>query len=189
MATQQMSVTMTGFAATHPVRHPSVARLVTFRMASTPRWNDGGEWRDGGTLFIDVQCWGKLGDHVMQSVVKGAPLVIAGRMTSYTFTPENSARTGQDGKPFKETIWRVTAGNVGLDLSHSPSSWSLRGRVKDTTADGEGPAAEETENLGGFRAVAESGAAGGTGDAGDAAGAGEPEHEYASVGEGERQPF
>jgi single-strand DNA-binding protein len=146
MATQQMSVTMTGFAATHPVRHPSVARLVTFRMASTPRWNDGGEWRDGGTLFIDVQCWGKLGDHVMQSVVKGAPLVIAGRMTSYTFTPENSARTGQDGKPFKETIWRVTAGNVGLDLSHSPSSWSLRGRVKDTTADGEGPAAEETEN-------------------------------------------
>jgi hypothetical protein len=77
-------------------------------------------------------------------------------MTSYTFTPENSTRTGQDGKPFKETIWRVTAGNVGLDLSHSPSSWSLRGRVKDTTADGEGPAAEETENLGGFRAVAES---------------------------------
>ena len=110
MATQQMSVTMTGFAATHPVRHPSVARLVTFRMASTPRWNDNGEWRDGGTLFIDVQCWGKLGDHVMQSVVKGAPLVIAGRMTSYTYTPENGARTGQDGKPLKETIWRVTAG-------------------------------------------------------------------------------
>jgi single-strand DNA-binding protein len=208
MATQQMSVMMTGFAATHPVRHPSVARLVTFRMASTPRWNDGGEWRDGGTLFIDVQCWGKLGDHVMQSVVKGAPLVIAGRMTSYTFTPENSARTGQDGKPFKETIWRVTAGNVGLDLSHSPSSWSLRGRVKDTTADGEGPAAEETENLGGFRAVAESGGgtaaaaagegdaagpavgeAGDTGDTGDAAGGGGPEREYASAGEGVSQPF
>lgn len=125
-------------------------------------------------------------------------------MTSYTFTPENSTRTGQDGKPFKETIWRVTAGNVGLDLSHSPSSWSLRGRVKDTTADGEGPAVEETENLGGFRAVAESGGdtaaaaavegdaagdTGDTGDTGDAAGAGEPEHEYASVGEGERQPF
>ncbi|HCT15316.1 single-stranded DNA-binding protein [Corynebacterium nuruki] len=196
MATQQMSVTMTGFAATHPVRHPSVARLVTFRMASTPRWNDNGEWRDGGTLFIDVQCWGKLGDHVMQSVVKGAPLVIAGRMTSYTYTPENGARTGQDGKPLKETIWRVTAGNVGLDLSHSPSSWSLRGRVKDTTADGEEPPAE-AENLGGFRAVAESGGGEATGDAGegaretagDAAGGTGPEREYASVGDGSDQPF
>ena len=131
MATQQMSVTMTGFAATHPTRHGSIAKLVTFRMASTPRWNDNGEWKDGGTLFIDVQCWGRLGDHVMQSVVKGAPLVIAGRMNSYTFTPESGARKGPGGEEWKETIWRVTATNVGLDLSHSASTWSLRDRVKE----------------------------------------------------------
>ena len=138
MAMQQMSVTMTGFAASHPTRHGSVARLVTFRMASTPRWNDNGEWKDSGTLFIDVQCWGRLADNVMSAVVKGAPLVITGRMSSYTFTPENGGRTGADGTTYKETIWRVAATNVGLDLSHSPSTWSLRDRVKDA-APGGGP--------------------------------------------------
>uniref|UniRef100_UPI0025EED250 single-stranded DNA-binding protein n=1 Tax=uncultured Corynebacterium sp. TaxID=159447 RepID=UPI0025EED250 len=130
MATQQMSVTMTGFAASNPTRHSSIMKLVTFRMASTPRWNDNGEWREGGTLFIEVQCWGRLGDHVMSSVVRGAPLVIAGRMTSYSFKPENGNQRS-DGEPFTETIWRVTASNIGLDLSHSPSTWSLRDRGKD----------------------------------------------------------
>jgi single-strand DNA-binding protein len=160
MANQQMSVTMTGFAASHPNRHQSIPRLVTFRMASTPRWNDKGEWKDGGTLFIEVQCWGKLGDHVMQSVVKGAPLVIAGRMTSYTFTPDNGSRQAGEGPVYKETIWRVTATNVGLDLSHSPSSWSLRDRVKEAPEGGV-RSAGSAENMGGFRALDEAEGAGG----------------------------
>ena len=71
MAQQQMSVTMTGFAASHPSRSDGTEDLVTFRMASTPRWNTDGEWKDGGTLFIDVQCWGKP-DNVLSCVVKGA---------------------------------------------------------------------------------------------------------------------
>lgn len=144
MATQQMSVTMTGFAAANPVRNSSIMKLVTFRMASTPRWNTDGEWRDGGTLFIDVQCWGRLGDHVMSSVVRGAPLVIAGRMTSYSFKPEDGQKRA-DGEPFTETIWRVTASNVGLDLSHSPSTWSLRDKVRENpNGDAKKPAPGES---------------------------------------------
>jgi single-strand DNA-binding protein len=148
MATQQMSVTMTGFAASNPVRNSSIMKLVTFRMASTPRWNTNGEWKDGGTLFIDVQCWGRLGDHVMSSVVRGAPLVIAGRMTSYSFKSENGQKRA-DGEPFTETLWRVTASNVGLDLSHSPSTWSLRDKVKDA-ADGDAKNPAPGESTGGF---------------------------------------
>ncbi|MGP5082310.1 single-stranded DNA-binding protein [Corynebacterium variabile] len=144
MATQQMSVTMTGFAAANPVRNSSIMKLVTFRMASTPRWNTDGEWKDGGTLFIDVQCWGRLGDHVMSSVVRGAPLVIAGRMTSYSFKPEDGQKRA-DGEPFTETIWRVTASNVGLDLSHSPSTWSLRDKVRENpNGDAKKPAPGES---------------------------------------------
>ncbi|WP_420100237.1 single-stranded DNA-binding protein [Corynebacterium sp.] len=174
MATQQMSVTMTGFAATHPQRHSTTPRLVTFRMASTPSWNDNGEWKDSGTLFIDVQCWGRLGDHVMQSVVKGAPLVIVGRMTSYTYVPDNP-RTGRDGQNLSETIWRLTATNVGLDLSHSTSTWSLRDKNKENKekdkesqdASASAPVGDgaEASSFGGYSAVAVStGDGGGNGD-------------------------
>ncbi|MGO1948387.1 MAG: single-stranded DNA-binding protein [Mycobacteriaceae bacterium] len=142
MATQQMSVTMTGFAASHPARHDSIEKLVTFRMASTPSWNDNGVWKDSGTLFIDVQAWGKLGDNVMASVVKGAPLVIAGRMSSYTFRPEDGPKN-RAGEPYAQTIWRLNASNVGLDLSHSTSTWSLRGRVKEADVDGAENSQEE----------------------------------------------
>lgn len=167
MATQQMSVTMTGFAATHPQRHSTTPKLVTFRMASTPSWNDNGQWKDAGTLFIDVQCWGKLGDHVMHSVVKGAPLVIVGRMTSYTYMPD-SARKSKDGQNLFETIWRLTATNVGLDLSHSTSTWSLRDKDRDKdkdrkasdTRDSErdvyAPGHGEAASYGGYSAVARS---------------------------------
>ena len=153
MATQQMSVTMTGFAASNPVRSSSIMNLVTFRMASTPRWNTNGEWKDGGTLFIEIQCWGKLGDNVMSSVVKGAPLVIAGRMTSYSFKPEGG-RERADGEPFTETIWRVSATNVGLDLSHSTSTWSMRDKVRENpNGDAKKPA--PGERTGGFATALE----------------------------------
>ncbi|MGP9723769.1 single-stranded DNA-binding protein [Corynebacterium sp. AOP40-9SA-29] len=173
MALQQMSVTMTGFAATHPQRHNNVNRLVTFRMASTPSWNDNGEWKDSGTLFIDVQCWGRLGQNVLQSVVKGAPLVITGRMTSYTYAPEN-ARTNTEGKEILHTLWRVSASNIGLDLSHSPSTWSRLDRVKepqtqDAPADAAASASASTspsESLGGYSAVGTSGASSTSGTSG-----------------------
>ncbi|MGJ0182949.1 single-stranded DNA-binding protein [Corynebacterium glyciniphilum] len=170
MATQQMSVTMTGFAATHPSRHPTIAKLVTFRMASTPSWNDNGEWKDSGTLFIEVQCWGRLGDHVMHSVVKGAPLVIVGRMNSYTYTPENP-RTTRDGKEMLETVWRLTATNVGLDLSHSTSTWSLRDRIKESqeasSTQGDGVGAADASSFGGYTVVAASGDNGSDNGVGD----------------------
>lgn len=182
MATQQMSVTMTGFAATHPSRHPTIAKLVTFRMASTPSWNDNGEWKDSGTLFIDVQCWGRLGDHVMHSVVKGAPLVIVGRMNSYTYAPENP-RTTRDGKEMLETVWRLTATNVGLDLSHSTSTWSLRDRVKESQdAPVPAPAGDgaEASSFGGYSAVAISA---GDGDGEGEAPADNPDPELATAGD------
>ncbi|AGP30334.1 single-stranded DNA-binding protein [Corynebacterium terpenotabidum] len=138
MAVQQMSVTMTGFAASNPSRSDAVPNLTTFRMASTPSWKDNGVWKDGGTLFIEVQCWGRLADHVLPSVVKGAPLVIAGRMTSYTYVPgEENCRRNRDGDPVPETVWRLTASNVGLDLSHSPSTWSLKDRPRKADREGD----------------------------------------------------
>lgn len=193
MALQQMSVTMTGFAATHPQRHNNVNRLVTFRMASTPSWNDNGEWKDSGTLFIDVQCWGRLGQNVLQSVVKGAPLVITGRMTSYTYAPEN-ARTNNEGKEILHTLWRVSASNIGLDLSHSPSTWSRLDRVKEPqTQDAPADAAASkspSESLGGYAAVGASGASGESGTDGDAGTDGDsaPVDDFVVAAAGDAEP-
>lgn len=188
MATQQMSVTMTGFAATHPARHRTIPKLVTFRMASTPSWNDNGQWKDSGTLFIEVQCWGRMADHVLTSVVTGAPLVIVGRMNSYSYVPENP-RKNREGKEIPETVWRLTATNVGLDLSHSTSTWSQRDKVRepqDGPGAGSGAAGAEATSFGGFAAVADTGTDGvGAGDgAGDGdAVPGDTDQELATAGE------
>lgn len=122
MAAQQMSVTMTGFAASHPSRNSTKPELVSFRMASTPSWNTNGTWQDGPTLFINVQCWGRLAENVLGSVIKGAPLVVTGRMTCYRYVPEAPRENGK-GEPVTEELWRIRATNVGLDLSHSPATW------------------------------------------------------------------
>ena len=157
MAQQQMSVTMTGFAASHPSRSDGTEDLVTFRMASTPSWNSNGVWREGSPLFINVQCWGKLGDNVLSCVVKGAPLVIAGRMTSYSFKPDNPRKNAK-GEPYFEEIWRVRATNVGLDLSHSQSKWQRPVKEVDAADADAADGAENTEasaNIGGFAGLSD----------------------------------
>lgn len=149
MAQQQMSVTMTGFAASHPSRNNSNPELVTFRMASTPSWNTDGKWKEGESLFINVQCWGKLGVNVLASVVKGAPLVIAGRMTCFHFKPDN-ARDNAKGEPHIEEVWRVRASNVGLDLSHSQSKWQRPAKAADAEDGGNDGDSTDHENHDGF---------------------------------------
>lgn len=167
MAAQQMTVTMTGFAASHPVRNSTNPELVSFRMASTPSWNRDGEWVDGSTLFINVQCWGKLAEHVLSCVMKGAPLIVAGRMTCYRYTPEEP-RLNTKKEPVTEEIWRIRATNVGLDLSHSLSRWEKPAKPAADADSGDGGDAGDSSgvaakttggNLGGFSGITGSPAA------------------------------
>ena len=57
--------------------------VASFRMASTPRRFDraSGQWLDGEATFFSVSCWRVLARNVADSLSKGMPIVVHGRMT------------------------------------------------------------------------------------------------------------
>ena len=53
-----------------------------FPVASTPRVLDRatGEYRDGDPLFLTCTAWRELAEHVVESLAKGARVVVVGRL-------------------------------------------------------------------------------------------------------------
>jgi len=108
------SITFRGYAGTD-VRHRQTrdANVATVRVASTPRVRKDGEWVDGPTTWYAVTAWRTLADHLRDSVRKGDPLVVHGRLLrTETWAPEG-------GVP--STTLEVEALVVGHDLNRGIS--------------------------------------------------------------------
>jgi len=85
--------------------------LISFRVASNSRRRNGeGAWQPGNSLFITVNCWGKLVTGVGAALYKGAPVVVVGDV----FTSEYEDK---DGVRRSSLEMRATA--VGPDLSRA----------------------------------------------------------------------
>lgn len=69
--------------------------VTNFRMASTARRYDSGsqEFVDGGTFWVDVECWNDLSGHVSASVSKGDPVIVHGTLTTHSWEGENGRRS------------------------------------------------------------------------------------------------
>jgi len=61
--------------------------VTNLRVASTSRRYDQrtGAWVDNPTLFLSVTCWRGLAENVSESVHKGDPVVVTGRLTSQRY--------------------------------------------------------------------------------------------------------
>ena len=61
---------------------PAGVALAKFTVASTPRLYDktSGEYRDGEPLFLTCTAWRELAEHAAESLVKGARVVVIGRL-------------------------------------------------------------------------------------------------------------
>ncbi len=80
----------------------------TFGLAVDRRWQDRetGAWAEA-TSFFDVACWRELAEHVALSLVKGARVVVTGRL-------EQRSWTGEDGRV--RTRVELVADDVGCSL-------------------------------------------------------------------------
>jgi single-strand DNA-binding protein len=106
--------------------------VVKFRVASNSRRRTAdGSWEPGHSLFVTVNCWGRLVGGVCAALGKGAPVVATG----YVYTSEYEDR---DGNRRSSTEMRATA--VGPDLSR------VFVRIEKPTYTG--PAPEETPATG-----------------------------------------
>ena len=83
--------------------------LIKFRVASNSRRRTAdGSWEPGNSLFITVNCWGKLVTGVGAALGKGAPVIATG----HVYTSEYEDRDGN-----RRSSLEMRAISVGPDLS------------------------------------------------------------------------
>jgi single-strand DNA-binding protein len=124
----EAQVNVAGYVATDP-KFKKVAGDVSsakLRVAYTARRRDRetGEWSDGPTSFVSVQCWRTLADNVKVSVHKGEPVLITGRLQIRRFED-------QEGAP--RTAVEIEAMSIGHDLTRGVAQFS-RTRWPSATA-------------------------------------------------------
>ena len=85
--------------------------LISFRMASNSRRRTAeGTWEPGNTLYVTINCWGKLVTGVGAGLYKGAPVIAVG-------TVHTSEYEDKDGVKRSSLEMRATA--VGPDLARA----------------------------------------------------------------------
>ncbi len=103
--------------------------MANFRVGSTPRIRKrSGEWVDGPTSWFSVSCWRALADHVRDSVHKGEPVLVHGRLRTDVWTRE-------DGQ--SSTTYVVEATYVGHDLSRGTAAFVRSTRPERAEVDDE----------------------------------------------------
>jgi len=94
-----------------------------FRLASTPRLLRGGSWRDGETTWLNVNCRNRaLSLNVHGSLAKGDPVLVTGRLTTWTWTNKETGEVRE--KVVLEAV------SVGHDLCRGTSTFQKAERVQ-----------------------------------------------------------
>jgi single-strand DNA-binding protein len=120
----EAQVHLAGYVATEP-RFKKVAGDVSsakLRVAYTSRRQnkETGEWSDGATTFVNIQCWRGLAENVTMSVRKGEPVLVMGRL---------HIRRYEDGEGNPRTAVEVEASSVGHDLTRGVAVFSRTRRA------------------------------------------------------------
>ena len=110
-------VTFQGWVGNEIVHRETVSGSVAnFRVGSTPRIRRrNGDWVDGPTSWFSVTCWRTLADHVRDSVRKGEPVIVHGRLRTDVWKKE-------DGQ--SSVTYVVEATYVGHDLTKGTTSFA-----------------------------------------------------------------
>lgn len=93
--------------------------VASFRLASTSRRFDRAHsrWIDGDTHYFTVSCWRGLAPNVVQSVTKGMPVIVIGRLRSR----EVERACGDASHSIR--YYDIEATSVGPDLSRGTATF------------------------------------------------------------------
>jgi len=130
----ETSLTVVGHIVNDPQRRKvGDQELVKFRVASNSRRRTGdGAWEPGNSLFITVNCWGRLVTGVGAALGKGAPVIVVG----HVYTSEYEDREG-----IRRSSLEMRATSVGPDLSRVIVRIEKPSYTGPTTADAPAPVA------------------------------------------------
>ena len=129
-------VTFHGWAGSD-VRHRTArdVSVATVRVGVTPRLKKDGDWVDGETTWYTVTAWRTLADHLRDSVRKGDPLIVHGRLRTETWEPEQGGTA---------TTLQVDASLVGHDLTRGISHFIKAPRTDRSATEPDGDADAES---------------------------------------------
>ena len=107
-----LNTTVIGHIVNDPQRRKiGDQELIKFRLASNSRRRTpDGDWESGNSLFITVNCWGKLVTGVGAALSKGSPVIAFG----HVYTSEYDDRDGN-----RRSSTEMRAISVGPDLSRA----------------------------------------------------------------------
>ncbi|WP_273651633.1 single-stranded DNA-binding protein [Cellulomonas fimi] len=131
MSTHSLDLTLVGWVGSD-VRHfnaPGTVPFTSFRMASTRRWFDRreGAWRDGRTEWFTVKIWRSGALNVAESLRKGDPVVVHGRLSTEEWQADDGPRTSLV----------VEASAVGHDLTFGTARFARTVTTGADAADGQ----------------------------------------------------
>jgi single-strand DNA-binding protein len=126
-------VFLSGYIATDPKfdRLNGKTPVARMRIGFTARRvnRETGEWSDGPTSFLTVQCWRKLAENVAVCLRKGEPVLVKGRLQVRKY----QANDGSD-----RLAVEVDASSIGHDLTRGVAHFSRTHRaVGGTASEGE----------------------------------------------------
>lgn len=129
-----INVTVVGNVATDvELRFTSSGEPVaSFRMATNSRrWDRGSErWIDGETQYFQVSCWRSLAHNVAQSIAKGMPIVVTGKLK----TREIDRPCDGTEHSHRVRYVDIEATSLGPDLARGTTTFARvkRDSVQDT---------------------------------------------------------
>ena len=74
---------------------PAGAAVANFTVAATPRSFDKatGDWKDGDTLFMRCSIWRQDAENLVESLTRGARVIVQGRLKQRSFEKDGEKRT------------------------------------------------------------------------------------------------
>jgi single-strand DNA-binding protein len=89
---------------------PSGQPVAQFRVASTPRIYQNGEWKDGDSLFLTCNVWRQAAENVAESLQRGMRVIVSGRLKQRSY----ETKEGE-----KRTVYEVEVDDVGPSLRNA----------------------------------------------------------------------
>jgi len=132
-------ITIVGNIVTKPDRkRVGDQELIKFRVASNSRRRTAdGNWEPGNSLFVTVNCWGRLVTGVGAALGKGDPVVVVG----YVYTSEYEDKDGN-----RRSSVEVRATSVGPDLARCVARIESRRQSSVTSDDAAESSVADTDD-------------------------------------------
>jgi single-strand DNA-binding protein len=134
----EAQVNITGYAGTE-IESRGNGTVSAFRLACTPRIKTKNGWGDGNTTWIEVACFRTLAQHVAQSVRKGDPVIVVGKLRTNVWE--------KDGQTHERLV--LEADMIGHDLNRGTSAFQRPPRLPATDPrEAEEPPEDDVETAG-----------------------------------------